>query len=93
MPHAPARRSLEAMLLTVLKKAWREREFEAADHVLRALECLAGEAGAHPHDGLSCLDEGYLIIAEERGGSGKLHSGAEWNFCLTAARMAADQER
>jgi hypothetical protein len=65
MPHAPARRSLEAMLLTVLKKAWREREFEAADHVLRALECLAGEAGAHPHDGLSCLDEGYLIIAEE----------------------------
>ncbi|EHP92862.1 Radical SAM domain protein [Methylorubrum extorquens DSM 13060] len=28
-----------------------------------------------------------------RGGSGKLHSGAEWNFCLTAARMAADQER
>ena len=29
----------------------------------------------------------------DRGGSGKLHSGAEWNFCLTAARMAADQER
>ncbi|MGU3662201.1 hypothetical protein [Methylobacterium fujisawaense] len=29
----------------------------------------------------------------KRGGSGKLHSGAEWNFCLTAARMAADQER
>ncbi len=28
-----------------------------------------------------------------RGGLGKLHSGAEWNFCLTAARMAADQER
>lgn len=29
----------------------------------------------------------------DRGGSGKLHSGAEWNFCLTAARLAADQER
>src|ERR1700712_3428247 len=28
-----------------------------------------------------------------RGGSGNLHSGAEWNFCLMAARMAADQER
>lgn len=33
------------------------------------------------------------VITENRGGSGKLHSGAEWNFCLTAARMAADQER
>ncbi|EHP83387.1 hypothetical protein MetexDRAFT_6166 [Methylorubrum extorquens DSM 13060] len=32
-------------------------------------------------------------IISGRGGSGKLHSGAEWNFCLTAARMAADQER
>jgi len=28
-----------------------------------------------------------------RGGSGNLHSGAEWSFCLTAARMAADQEQ
>jgi len=30
---------------------------------------------------------------EVRGGSGNLHSGAEWSFCLMAARMAADQER
>ena len=29
----------------------------------------------------------------DRGGSGNLHSGAEWSFCLTAARIAADQER
>jgi hypothetical protein len=27
-----------------------------------------------------------------RDGSGNLHNGAEWSFCLTAARMAADQE-
>ena len=29
----------------------------------------------------------------QRGGSGNLDSGDEWSFCLTAARMAADQER
>ena len=30
---------------------------------------------------------------EVRGGSGNLDKGAEWSFCLTAARMAAEQER
>jgi len=30
---------------------------------------------------------------ECRGGLGNLHSGAKWSSCLTAARMAADQER
>ena len=34
-----------------------------------------------------------FVPIKDRCGSGKLHSGAEWNFCLTAARMAADQER
>jgi len=28
-----------------------------------------------------------------RGGSGNLHRRDEWSFCLTAARMAAEQER
>jgi len=28
-----------------------------------------------------------------RGGSGNLDRGVEWSFCLTAARMAAEQER
>jgi hypothetical protein len=28
-----------------------------------------------------------------RAGSGNLDSGAEWSFCLTAARLAAGQER
>ena len=28
-----------------------------------------------------------------RGGSGNLARGVEWSFCLTAARMAAEQER
>ena len=28
-----------------------------------------------------------------RGGSGNLDKGAEWSFCLMAARMAAEQER
>ena len=31
--------------------------------------------------------------ADLRGGSGNLDKGAEWRFCLTAARMAAEQER
>jgi transposase len=30
---------------------------------------------------------------KERAGSGNLDSGAEWSFCLTAARLAAGQER
>ena len=30
---------------------------------------------------------------EVRGGSGNLHRRDEWSFCLTAARMAAEQER
>jgi PAS domain-containing protein len=38
---------------------------------------------------ISFIDRDHVY----RGGSGNLHSGAEWNFCLTAARMAADQER
>jgi len=29
----------------------------------------------------------------DRGGSGNLHRRDEWSFCLTAARMAAEQER
>jgi hypothetical protein len=29
----------------------------------------------------------------DRGGSGNLHRCDEWSFCLTAARMAAEQER
>jgi hypothetical protein len=28
-----------------------------------------------------------------RAGSGNLHRLVEWSFCLTAARMAAEQER
>jgi len=31
--------------------------------------------------------------AAKRGGSGNLDRCAEWSFCLTAARMAAEQER
>ena len=30
---------------------------------------------------------------EIRGGPGNLHRRDEWSFCLTAARMAAEQER
>jgi transposase-like protein len=41
-----------------------------------------------PHCGSVRVDETYV----RRDGSGNLHSGAEWSFCLTAARMAADQE-
>lgn len=69
MPRNPARRSsLETKLLALLKQACSERAFEAADHLLRALECLADEseeADMHLQSDLSCLDEGYLIIAEE----------------------------
>jgi len=36
--------------------------------------------------------EAFFTGAKKRDGSGNLHSGAEWSFCLTAARMAADQE-
>lgn len=60
MLHSTMRRSLETKLLALLKQACSEREFEVADHLLRALECLAEEA-----DEPSCLDEGYLLIAEE----------------------------
>ena len=65
MPSSPARRSLETMLLAALRQACSEREFEAADHLLCALECLAEEADARPDSEPFCLDEGYLIIAEE----------------------------
>ena len=32
-------------------------------------------------------------LAAVRDGSGNLHWVDEWSFCLTAARMAAEQER
>jgi len=32
-------------------------------------------------------------LSVERGGSGNLRRRDEWSFCLTAARMAAEQER
>lgn len=66
MPRNPARRSsLETKLVALLRQACSEREFDTADHLLRALECLAEDADVHPHGEPSCLDEGYLIIAEE----------------------------
>jgi hypothetical protein len=34
-----------------------------------------------------------VIVCALRGGSGNPDNGAEWSFCLTAARMAADQEQ
>jgi hypothetical protein len=34
-----------------------------------------------------------IRFEQERAGSGNLDSGAEWSFCLTAARLAAGQER
>jgi hypothetical protein len=35
----------------------------------------------------------YEVSLMRRGGSGNLHRCDEWSFCLTAARMAAEQER
>jgi branched-subunit amino acid transport protein len=64
------------------------------------LSPLSGVAPTPAHAGLltRAVAAGTTYISANlirvmRGGSGKLHSGAEWNFCLTAARMAADQER
>lgn len=68
MPRNPTHRSLETKLVALLKQACSERAFEAADHLLRALECLADEsedADMHLQSDLSCRDKGYLIIAEE----------------------------
>lgn len=68
MPRSSTHGSLETKLVALLKQACSERAFRAADHLLRALECLADEsedADMHPHSEPSCLDEGYLIIAEE----------------------------
>ena len=41
------------------------------------------------------LDQGLIDKAghEVRDGSGNLHRFDKWSFCLTAARMAAEQER
>ena len=38
-------------------------------------------------------DESYHANPVNRGGSGNLNRWAEWSFCLTAARMVAEQER
>lgn len=65
MLHSTVRRSLETKLLALLKQACSECEFEVADHLLCALECLAEKADEPPHGEPSSLDEGYLIIAEE----------------------------
>ena len=35
----------------------------------------------------------YRVVEDERDGSGNLNRYGEWSFCLTAARMAAEQER
>jgi len=43
---------------------------------------------------LECLDGiGMNEVGEHRDGSGNLHWVDEWSFCLTAAGMAAEQER
>jgi hypothetical protein len=53
------------------------------------------------HAGEAWLVENENVLSETgingtpnlRGGSGNLHRWDEWSFCLTAARMAAEQER
>ena len=42
-------------------------------------------------DGERVATKGFTL--DLRGGSGNLDRGDEWSFCLTAARMAAEQER
>jgi hypothetical protein len=64
MPQVRAQRSLETQLLTLLKQACSDGKFKVADHLLEALRCLAEETDAHPQGGPSCLDQGYLVIAE-----------------------------
>ncbi|AYO86643.1 hypothetical protein [Methylobacterium brachiatum] len=65
MLHCTVSRSLETRLLALLKQACSEHEFEVADHLLCALECLAEKADGPLHGEPSSLDEGYLLIAEE----------------------------
>ena len=43
--------------------------------------------------GTFAMAKALLPFGALRGGSGNLDRGVEWSFCLTAARMAAEQER
>lgn len=60
--------TLEERVSAVLRQACREREFGAADHLLRALEILAerpdGMGGASTS---ACLDHAYLGLRGETG--------------------------
>ena len=51
--------------------------------------------GLSAHDGervvLAVLER--ISVALERGGSRNLDRRDEWSFCLTAARLVAEQER
>jgi DTW domain-containing protein YfiP len=53
--------ALERSILVALRKACREGELEAAEHLMRALETLA-ENDDHP---TSCLQQAYHVISEE----------------------------
>ena len=45
------------------------------------------------HEVLEGDSEPHRLVVLERGGPGNLHRSDEWSFGLTAARMAAEQER
>ena len=59
---------------------------------------VPGQPAAAVQPGDGALDDPALgqdgeALGRVRDGSGNLHWVDEWSFCLTSARMAAEQER
>jgi light-regulated signal transduction histidine kinase (bacteriophytochrome) len=63
--------------------------FDVALHVIDETIIIEAEPNVAGH----ADDVDLVRTLVGRGGSGNPDNGAEWSFCLTAARMAADQEQ
>lgn len=57
-------KSIEGKILELFRQACSEQEFEAAEHLLQALEALAAKSVATDLARQSCVEEAYLAIAE-----------------------------
>ncbi|KIU27249.1 hypothetical protein SR39_30320 [Methylobacterium radiotolerans] len=54
--------ALDTLILAAFRQALREKASGPAEHLLRALEALANDAGS-PARASACLDDAYLSLA------------------------------
>ena len=64
-PRGSGRQALDTLILAAFRQARREGRRDAAEHLMRALEALAG--AADPSSASACVAEACLGFADEQG--------------------------